>query len=282
MGGGRKTSRLCCFFLVVLWHCCAAQISYSISEEVDKGTVVGNLAKDLNVNVRDLQTRDLSVVSVYSKEYFKANFRTGELYVAERIDREGLCPKATKCTLSFEAILRKPMSLQRIEVLVDDLNDNAPRFVEESHSMNVSESSPTGERFLLPLALDADIGANAVKTYKLSTNEHFSLDVQGGGEQSVSAELVLLKALDREKQATIKFTLTAVDGGKPSKTGTLLLNVNVLDVNDNTPSFSQALYKARVKENAPSGSLVIQLRFCLVFSPRMLQYWSDMTEPWQC
>ncbi|XP_049604834.2 protocadherin alpha-8 isoform X27 [Syngnathus scovelli] len=151
------------------------------------------------------------------------------------------------------------MVLNRIEVVVDDLNDNPPRFVEESHSINVSESSPTGEHFLLPLAVDADTAGNSVKTYKLSTNEYFSLDVQGGGEQSVSAELVLLKALDREKQATLKLTLTAVDGGKPPKTGTLLLHVNVLDVNDNTPSFSQALYKARAKENAPPGSLVIQL-----------------------
>ncbi|XP_077433270.1 protocadherin alpha-5-like isoform X2 [Vanacampus margaritifer] len=259
MGGGRKHSRLCWFFLSVLWHNCAAQISYSISEEVDKGTVVGNLAKDLNINVKDLQTRDMSVVSAYSKEYFKANFRTGELYVAERVDREELCPNVIKCTLNLEAILRNPMALHRIEVVIDDLNDNAPRFVEESHSINVSESSPTGEHFLLPLALDADAGGNSVKTYKLSTNGYFSLDVQGGGEQSVSAELVLLKALDREKQATIKLTLTAIDGGKPSKTGTLLLHVNVLDVNDNTPSFSQALYKARVKENAPPGSLVIQL-----------------------
>ncbi|XP_037117233.1 protocadherin alpha-5-like isoform X6 [Syngnathus acus] len=259
MGIGRKHASLCWLFFVVLWHCCAAQISYSINEEVDKGTVVGNLAKDLNVNVRDLQTRDLSVVSSYSKEYFKANFRTGELYVAERVDREELCPKAIQCTLNLEAILRNPMALNRIEVVVDDLNDNPPRFVEESHSINVSEISPAGEHFLLPLALDADTAGNSVKTYKLSTNEYFSLDVQGGGEQSVSAELVLLKALDREKQATLKLTLTAVDGGKPSKTGTLLLHVNVLDVNDNTPSFSQALYKARVKENAPSGSLVIQL-----------------------
>ncbi|XP_019730293.1 protocadherin alpha-5-like isoform X3 [Hippocampus comes] len=259
MGVGRKQSGLCCFFIAVLWHCCAAQISYSITEEVDKGTVVGNLAKDLNVNVKDLQTRDLSVVSADSKEYFKANFRTGELYVAERVDREELCPNAIKCTLNLEAILRNPMALHRIEVVIDDLNDNAPRFVEESHSMNVSEISPTGEHFLLPLALDADTGLNSIKTYKLSTNDYFSLAVQGGGEQSVSAELVLLKALDREKQATIKLTLTAVDGGKPPKTGTLLLHVNVLDVNDNTPSFSQALYKARVKENAPPGSLVIQL-----------------------
>ncbi|XP_061690907.1 protocadherin alpha-3-like isoform X8 [Syngnathoides biaculeatus] len=260
MGGGRKTSRLCRLFLAVLLRCCAAQISFSISEEVDKETVVGNLAKELNVNARDLQTRDLSLVSAYSQEYFKANFRTGELYVAARIDREELCPKATKCTLNLEAILRSPMSLHRIEVLVDDVNDNAPRFVEESHSLNVSESSPAGEHFLLPLALDADVAANSVKTYKLSANEYFALDVQGGdGEQSASAELMLIKALDREKQAAIKLTLTAVDGGKPSKSGTSLLTVNVLDVNDNSPTFSQALYKARVQENAPFGSLVVQL-----------------------
>ncbi|XP_054647600.1 protocadherin alpha-13-like isoform X32 [Dunckerocampus dactyliophorus] len=256
---GRKRRRLCWLLIALLWDCCTAQISYSISEEMDKGTVVGNLAKDLNVNVRDLQMRDLNVVSSYSKEYFKANFRTGELYVAERIDRDELCPKAIKCTINIEAILRNPMGLHRIEVVVDDLNDNAPRFVEESHSINVSEISPTGEHFLLPLALDSDTAGNSVKTYKLSQNEYFSLEVQGGGEHGVSAELVLIKALDREKQATVKLTLSAIDGGKPPKTGTLEINVNVLDVNDNTPSFSQALYKARVKENALPGSLVIQL-----------------------
>ncbi|XP_077464614.1 protocadherin alpha-5-like isoform X7 [Stigmatopora argus] len=260
MNGSRKKSTLCWFFICISWHVCAGQISFSISEEVDKGTVVGNLAKALNVNARDLQARDLSITSAYSKEYFKANLRTGELYVAERIDREELCAQAIKCTLRLEAILRKPTALHRIEVLLEDLNDHAPRFVEDSHSINVSESSPTGEHFLLPLALDADPGGNSVKTYKLSPNEYFSLDVQGGGEQSVSAELVLLKALDREKEARLKLTLTAVDGGKPPKSGTLSVNVNVLDANDNTPSFSQPLYKARVKENALEGSLVIQLR----------------------
>ncbi|XP_061900005.1 protocadherin alpha-5-like isoform X3 [Entelurus aequoreus] len=258
MGVGRGPRRLCVLLIALVWDRCSAQISYTIPEEVDKGTVVGNLAKDLNVNIRDLQRRDLNVVSSYSKDYFKADFRTGELYVAERIDREELCHSAKKCTLNMEAVLRDPVGLHRIEVVVEDLNDNAPRFVEEFHLINVSEISPTGEHFLLPLALDSDSAGNSVKTYKLSPNEYFSLDVQGGGEHA-SAELVLLKVLDREKQATIKLTLSAIDGGKPAKTGTLELNVNVLDVNDNTPSFSQALYKARVKEDALSGSLVIQL-----------------------
>ncbi|XP_054890882.1 protocadherin alpha-3-like [Poeciliopsis prolifica] len=249
------------FLLLVLfasdWS--TAQISYSITEEADKGTVVGNLAKDLNVNVRDLQSRNLNIVSGHSKKYFEANFKTGELYVSERIDREELCLNTVKCTLSLEAILSDPVVHKRIEVVINDVNDNAPAFAEKSFSLNISESSPTGERFLLPLAVDADSGSNSVNAYKLSVNEYFSLDVQSGGEHSASAELVLLKALDREKQATIKLTLTAVDGGRPPKTGTLQIIVNILDVNDNTPSFSKSLYKASVYENAPIGTIVIQL-----------------------
>uniref|UniRef100_A0A3B4UYW3 Protocadherin alpha-13-like n=1 Tax=Seriola dumerili TaxID=41447 RepID=A0A3B4UYW3_SERDU len=259
MGSGRNNEILCWLLVLILSDWSAAQISYSVSEEVDKGTVVGNLAKDLNVNFRDLQTRNLNLVSGYSKKYFEANVKTGDLCVNERIDREELCPNTIKCTLNLEAILSNPMVLHRIEVVIVDLNDNAPTFVEKSHSLNISELSPTGEHFWLPLALDADTGSNSVKTYRLSPNEYFSLDMQSDGEHSVSAELVLVKALDREKQAVVKLTLTAVDGGKPPKTGTVQIHVNVLDVNDNTPSFSQTLYKARVNENFPTGSLVIQL-----------------------
>ncbi|XP_019116103.2 protocadherin alpha-13 isoform X5 [Larimichthys crocea] len=259
MGDGRNNEIICWLFILFLSDWTAAQLSFSVSEEVDKGTVVGNLAKNLNVNVRDLQTRNLNLVSGYSKKYFEANFKTGDLYVNERLDREDLCPNTIKCTLNLEAILSDPMVLHRIEVVIVDLNDNAPTFIEKSYSLNISELSPTGERFLLPVAIDADTGSNSVKTYRLNPNEYFSLDVQSGGEHSVSAELVQLKALDREKQAVIKLTLTAVDGGKPPKTGSLHINVNVLDVNDNTPSFSKTLYKARVNENAPAGSFVIQL-----------------------
>ncbi|XP_038157751.1 protocadherin alpha-3-like isoform X14 [Cyprinodon tularosa] len=236
-----------------------AQISYSVNEEADKGTVLGNLAKDLNVNVRDLQTRSLNIVSGHSKKYFEANLKTGDIYVNERIDREELCMNIVKCTLNVEAILSDPVIHRRIEVLISDINDNAPAFEEESFVLNISESSPVDERFLLPLAVDADSGSNSVKIYKLSVNEQFALDVQRGGEHGASAELVLLKALDREKEAVIKLILTAIDGGRPPKSGTVQIIVNVLDANDNSPSFGKPLYKARLSENAPVGTEVIQL-----------------------
>ncbi|KAF0039714.1 hypothetical protein F2P81_007949 [Scophthalmus maximus] len=166
----------------------ASQLSYSISEEANKGTVVGNIAKDLNINVADLDTRDLRIVSSYSKKYFDVNLRTGNLFVNERIDREELCPNVATCPIKVQAAFNNPMHVHRIEVNIIDINDNSPSFIELTHSLNISESLSPGERYLLPVAVDADIGINSVKNYKLSQNDHFSLDVQSGGEHDVSAE----------------------------------------------------------------------------------------------
>ncbi|XP_070993898.1 protocadherin alpha-8-like isoform X5 [Oncorhynchus clarkii lewisi] len=248
-----------CVALLSLFNWSAAQISYSVSEEVDKGTFVGNLAKDLNLNVQELESRGLRIVSGHSKRYFEANLKTGILYVNERIDREELCPITVKCSLNIQAILNDPMQLHRIQVHILDTNDNSPIFLEQYHTFNISELSSPGDRYPLPIGNDADTGSNSVNSYKLNPNEHFSLDVQSGGEQSVSAELVLQKALDREKQPVIQLTLTAVDGGKPPRSGTSQIIVNVIDVNDNTPTFAKPLYKVRVNENVSLGTKILKL-----------------------
>ncbi|XP_061899825.1 protocadherin alpha-2-like [Entelurus aequoreus] len=247
--------------VAVLFLCdgSASQFSYSISEEVNKGTVVGNMAKELNLNLPELHNRDLRVVSSDSKKYVDVDLRTGNLFVKERIDREELCPNAAQCFVRMQAVMSNPMTVHGINVHVLDVNDNAPTFEDDVHTLKISESVAPGERYFLPLAEDLDTGSNSVKTYKLSQNEHFTLDVQSGGEHGVSAELVLHKALDREKQPLLELTLTALDGGKPVRTGTLHIRVVVLDVNDNTPVFSKSLYKVRVGENAALGSVVIKL-----------------------
>uniref|UniRef100_A0A8C1UYB8 Protocadherin alpha subfamily C, 2 n=1 Tax=Cyprinus carpio TaxID=7962 RepID=A0A8C1UYB8_CYPCA len=236
------------------------QIVYSITEEANPGTTVGNLAKDFNLNLQDIERRGFQIVSETSRRYFDLNLKTGVLHVKERIDREELCEQNVKCSLPLEAIVNSPLNIYRFEVNVLDINDNPPLFRTSKTILNITELAFPGEQFALPSAFDADVGSNSVKSYKLSPNEHFSLDVQSGGEQSVSAELVLQKALDREKQPSIQLKLIAVDGGKPPRSGTMQIIVNVEDVNDNIPVFSKSLYKARVNENSPPGTSVVTIQ----------------------
>uniref|UniRef100_A0A8C1AE78 Si:ch73-379j16.2 n=1 Tax=Cyprinus carpio carpio TaxID=630221 RepID=A0A8C1AE78_CYPCA len=240
-----------------IWNITDGQIVYSVSEEADPGTTIGNIAKDLNLNLQELEHRGFQIVSGPNKRYFDVNLKSGVVLVKERIDREQLCGRSKKCSLELEAIANSPLNMYRLEVNVLDINDNFPTFKSPKTELNIVESAFPGERFTLPSAFDADVDSNSVKTYKLSPNEHFSLDVQSGGEQSVSAELVLQKALDREKQPVIQLTLTAVDGGKPPKSGTSQIIINVEDVNDNIPVFSKSLYKTRITENAPQGTSVV-------------------------
>nr|XP_040028855.1 protocadherin alpha-8-like isoform X13 [Gasterosteus aculeatus aculeatus] len=246
------------FHVSRIWSLAAAQVVYSVPEESSTGTAVGNLAKDLHLNVQDLETRSFQISGPNAK-YFEANVKTGMLLVKDRIDREEICSRNVKCSLEVEAIVNSPLNLYRFEVKIVDINDNVPSFRIPGIALNVSESAFPGERFALPKALDADVGSYSVKNYKLSPNEHFSLDVQNGGEPAMSAELLLQKALDREKQLVIKLTLTAFDGGKPPKSGTLHITVNVQDVNDNIPIFDKSLYKATVLENTPHGATVISV-----------------------
>uniref|UniRef100_A0A3B3T6X6 Cadherin domain-containing protein n=1 Tax=Paramormyrops kingsleyae TaxID=1676925 RepID=A0A3B3T6X6_9TELE len=253
--GGQIRKRWTRFLLMIFFtDVSCGQIVYSVNEESDRGTAVGNLAKDFNIPGHELESRRFHIA-----RYFEVNPKTGVLFVVDRIDREELCLDALKCSLNLEAIAHNPLSLHSVEINILDVNDNLPLFPVRDHSINIFENGFPGDRFPLPLARDADAGGNGLKSYKLNANEHFSLDVQNNGDRSVSAELVLQKALDREKQPVIQLLLTAIDGGKPQRTGTLQIIVTVLDTNDNNPVFPQTVYKVSVKENIPHGTRIMSL-----------------------
>ncbi|XP_041929636.1 protocadherin 2 gamma 28 isoform X36 [Alosa sapidissima] len=232
-----------------------AQIRYSIPEEMKVGSLIGNVAQDLGLDVKRLRSGRARIVTE-SVQYTELKPDKGILVVSERIDREQLCGEITPCSFSFEIILENPMELHQITVEILDINDNAPVFRKTEINFEISEAATLGSRFLLGSADDPDVGINALQNYILSPNAHFVLKQQSNPDGSKYAEMVLQKALDREENPRLSLKLIAVDGGNPQRSGTVNIYVTVLDANDNVPVFNQTVYKSTVMENAPRGTYV--------------------------
>ncbi|XP_056094161.1 protocadherin beta-15-like [Rhinichthys klamathensis goyatoka] len=245
-------------FFVLMAHTAYGDVSYSFPEEMKRGSVIGNIAKDLGLDVNRLSSRKARIDTEGNrKRYCDIILNTGELTVAERIDREEICGKKASCVIKQELVLENPLELHHFILSIEDINDNSPQFKQSVIKFEIRESAVKGSRYLLDEAHDADIGMNSVQTYVMQDNEHFLLSVLTRSNGRKYGELVLNKELDREQQKEVTLILTAVDGGTPPRSGTVAIHVTVLDANDNAPVFSQAVYKVSLPENSPVDTVVV-------------------------
>ncbi|XP_029854396.1 protocadherin alpha-2-like [Aquila chrysaetos chrysaetos] len=245
--------------LQAAWALGGGQVRYSVPEEAKAGTVVGRLAQDLGLEAGEPEARRLRLVAQGRRASVEVSGASGALVVSSRLDREELCGKSAPCALRLEVLVERPLRVFHVELEVTDINDNAPLFPAARKNLSLPENSPPGSRFPLEGASDADVGANAQLSYTLSPSEHFSLDLQRSEEYREFLFLVLRRPLDRETMAEHRLVLTAIDGGRPSLTGTMELVISVLDVNDNAPQFNQSVYKVQLPESTAEGTLVAQV-----------------------
>uniref|UniRef100_A0A8C5TVR0 Cadherin domain-containing protein n=1 Tax=Malurus cyaneus samueli TaxID=2593467 RepID=A0A8C5TVR0_9PASS len=153
-----------------------------------------------------------------------------------------------------------------VEVLIEDVNNCAPRFTKALYNLSVSEDTSPGETVLLFSAIDCDwtrentyveysiIGGNAENLFSVETSVM-------GSETSYKlvGSLVLSSALDRETASSHQLVLLASDHGTPSLNSTATVLITVLDVNDNPPVFSSPEYHVHVKESIPVGSHITEV-----------------------
>uniref|UniRef100_A0A8C5KGJ5 Protocadherin gamma subfamily A, 6 n=1 Tax=Jaculus jaculus TaxID=51337 RepID=A0A8C5KGJ5_JACJA len=242
-----------------MWGAEAGHIRYSIPEELEKGSFVGNIAKDLRLQPGELAERGVRIVSRGRSQLFSLSPRSGGLVTAGRIDREELCAQSARCLVTFNILVEDKLSLYPVEVEIVDINDNAPRFLKEDWEVKIPENAALSSRFVLMEVYDPDVGMNSLQSFKLSSNSHFSVDVQSQAHGLKYPELVLEHTLDREEEAVHHLVLTAMDGGDPVRTGVARILVTVLDVNDNAPAFTQTVYRVSVPENLPVGTPVLSV-----------------------
>uniref|UniRef100_A0A674AJU9 Cadherin domain-containing protein n=1 Tax=Salmo trutta TaxID=8032 RepID=A0A674AJU9_SALTR len=244
-----------CFIACLIQTVCG-QIRYSIPEELKKGYFVGNIAQDLGLNVGRLRSGRARIVTGDSIQYTELKTDKGVLVVSERIDREQLCGDFTPRSFTFEIILKNPIELT-VSLWTFWMSMITHRFKKKQEiKLKISESAAPGARFVLGSAEDPDVGINALQNDILTPNDNFILKQHTRPDGLKWAEMVLQKPLDREQEPRISLTLTAVDGGNPQRSGSVNIEVTILDANDNAPVFNQSVYRATVMENASIGTYI--------------------------
>uniref|UniRef100_A0A673ARY5 Protocadherin 8 n=1 Tax=Sphaeramia orbicularis TaxID=375764 RepID=A0A673ARY5_9TELE len=238
-------------------------VKYQTFEEDAPGTVIGNLAKDISSSPSSSGSsrNNFRMMKQFNSSFIRLRESDGQLTIGERIDRERICKHTLLCLIAFDVVSfsKEQFKLIHVEVEVKDINDNSPEFPRKESSLEISENTAVGTRIPLDFAVDEDVGVNYIQSYQISVNSHFSIDVLSRADGVKYAELVLMKELDRETQATYALELVAMDGGNPSRTGTTRINVKVKDYNDNSPVFDRNSFSVDLPEDAPVGSLLLDL-----------------------
>ncbi|XP_039976518.1 protocadherin gamma-A2-like [Xiphias gladius] len=232
-----------CVVAVLLWSLASAQIRYSVSEEVNEGTVVGNVAKDLGLDKSALKDRKYRIVSSGADPLFHVNQNDGVLYVSRKIDREEVCAQS-------------------------NVNDNSPEFSLSPYTFYVPEANKPGASVFSVKAFDADENDNAMISYHIfrqgsednKVTSFLSINSQNG-------DITALKSFDFETLKTFHFHVVASDSGTPSLSSNVTVHVFILDQNDNAPvilypvsSNGSAEGVEEIPRNVNAGHLVTKVR----------------------
>ncbi|XP_075056154.1 protocadherin Fat 4 [Mixophyes fleayi] len=189
---------------------------------------------------------------------FEMNTVTGDITSTHQFDREALMRQRGAAAFTLKVVstdlgLPKPLKDQAtVQIYIRDINDNSPKFSKDLYQASISESAANMTQVLRVSSSDGDEGSNGLMTYSVikgNEEKHFTID-NGTGQ------VTLVGKLDYEATASYSLTIQAVDSGKFPLSSTCTLSIDVLDENDNTPSFPRAALFVDVLENMRVGELV--------------------------
>ncbi|XP_026562610.1 protocadherin Fat 3 isoform X3 [Pseudonaja textilis] len=188
------------------------------------------------------------------KGKFQIDSKTGSISVIEALDYE-MCKDFFLVIEAKDGGSPALSAVTTVNINVTDVNDNPPRFSQDVYSAVISEDASVGDSLVMLIAEDVDSSPNGQISFSIISgdqNNEFSID-PGLGLIKVK------KRLDREQVSGYSLVVQAQDSGNPPLTATVTVNVDISDVNDNSPVFTPANYTAVIQENKPVGTSILQL-----------------------
>ncbi|KAG9259655.1 protocadherin Fat 1 isoform X1 [Astyanax mexicanus] len=187
---------------------------------------------------------------------FSINFNTGVIHVVQPLDFE--THPAYKLSVRAIDSLTGAKAEVFVDIILEDVNDNPPMFLGKSYNASLSEASVIGTSVVQVSATDADTGNNKLLFYQLVEDneksfEYFTIDRNTG-------TIWTAQTLDHEEKSQHKLVVRAVDGGVPALSSEVTVTIDVIDLNDNPPVFSQNVYETAISELAPRGHFVTQVQ----------------------
>ncbi|VIO94296.1 Uncharacterized protein BM_BM7425 [Brugia malayi] len=181
-------------------------------------------------------------------------------------------PNHTKWNYELEISVRKTtpsnkFSICTIQITIIDVNDHEPQFSAPFYEVEVLEDTPPLTVIFKVCATDEDHENNSAISYNIEDPHKKQIFMV----KESSGEILLRTKLDRETKKQHKIIVTATDHGKPSRSSSVLLIINVLDVNDNDPYFAQVEYHGYIVRGNPSGTYLVQLEAFDNDSPKFAQ-----------
>jgi len=180
---------------------------------------------------------------------FRVDPVTGDVVITAPLDREQV-PGYTLTVTATDHGLPAKSDTADIDVVVSDVNDNSPKFLEASYSAHVSEDAVVGSPVLTISAVDEDVGLNGRVRYA------FDGDVDDFAVHPTLGVIRTSSELDRERVARYELTALAIDRGLPERVTPIQVVIDVDDINDNPPQFETSRVTLSIAENSPVGSIV--------------------------
>uniref|UniRef100_A0A8C2GD79 FAT atypical cadherin 3a n=1 Tax=Cyprinus carpio TaxID=7962 RepID=A0A8C2GD79_CYPCA len=216
----------------------------SVKESVRIGTSV------LQVSARDDDTgRDgevqYSIRDGSGLGRFTIDEETGVIYTTDLLDRETQDSYWLTVYATDLGVVPQSAALQ-VYIQVEDVNDNAPLTSEPMYHATIPENSPKDQSIIQIQAQDPDAMATEPRlSFRISSGNpqnFFSINPRTGLITTTS------RKLDREQQAEHVLEVTVSDGGPSPRHTTVWVVIQVLDVNDNKPTFPEKVYQVRLPE----------------------------------